>query len=82
MHHYMSLATDFGLVGSAVVLFIWGCSLIPLWTGRYSCMGLEGTGHQTAYFSLEKLKGGLISRTIGMVLYFFFIRRVLIHHVE
>ena len=78
MARYRKPATTFALAGSAAVLFLWGLfphTLMDRVAGlAREFMGLEEAGHQVSYFSFENLKGGLISITIGAVLYLFFIR--------
>ncbi len=73
MKRYLSPLSAFAIGGSAVILPILG--LLPnLVTDRIADLGhgfmhLEGEVHQVAYFSLENLKGGLISIAIGIMLY-------------
>ncbi len=73
MKRYLSPLSAFAIGGSAVILPILG--LLPnLVTDRIAELGhgfmhLEGEVHQVAYFSLENLKGGLISIAIGIMLY-------------
>ncbi|MCD7744397.1 MAG: sodium:proton antiporter [Lachnospiraceae bacterium] len=81
MKHYMNPMSTFALSGSALVLLIWG--LFPhgimdraAELGQ-SFMGLEEFGHVVSYFSWKNLSGGLISISIGVIVYVFFIRTVL-----
>lgn len=73
MKRYLSPLSAFAIGGSAVILPILG--LLPnLVTDQIADLGhgfmhLEGEVHQVAYFSLENLKGGLISIAIGIMLY-------------
>ncbi len=78
---YMNPMSTFALTGSALVLLIWG--LFPhgimdraARLGQ-SFMGLEEFGHVVSYFSWKNLSGGLISISIGVIVYVFFIRTVL-----
>lgn len=78
---YMNRESVFALAGSALALVVWG--LFPhglmdrVAVLGQGLMGLEENGHTVAYFSLTNLSGGLISITIGALVYLFFIRRVL-----
>ncbi|MDO4633152.1 MAG: complex I subunit 5 family protein [Eubacteriales bacterium] len=86
MKSYMNIESTFALLGSAVILLIWG-----LFPGRLmnraaafaqSFMHLEEAGEAVHYFSLTNLKGGLISIAIGALVYVFFIRKVLMSKNE
>ena len=78
---YMGPASIFALGGSAIILFVWG--LLPRFTMDRAAemaqrfMGLEGTGHRVAYFSLTNLRGALYSIVIGALVYAFVIRKLL-----
>lgn len=81
MKRYMNGQSTFALAGSAALLLIWG--LFPhsimdrvAQLGQ-SLMHLEEAGHTVAYFSLTNLFGGVISITIGALVYLFVIRRLL-----
>ena len=47
-----------------------------------SLMYLEEFGHKVAYFSLTNLSGAVISIVVGVLLYVFFIRKVLMEKTE
>jgi hydrogenase-4 component B len=78
---YMNAESGFALAVSAAILLVWG--LFPhtimdrVATLGQSLMHLEETGHVVNYFSLTNLSGGLISIAIGVIVYLFFIRTVL-----
>ena len=82
MKKYMNGGSTFALAGSALILFIWG--IAPHYTmdavamEAQIFMNLEEYGHEVHYFALNNLSGGLISIAIGVVVYVFFIRKVLI----
>ncbi|MCD8021654.1 MAG: hypothetical protein LUF30_01245 [Lachnospiraceae bacterium] len=83
---YMNPLSTFALAGSALVLLIWG--LFPhaimdraAELGQYF-MGLEEFGHVVSYFIWSNLSGGLISIGIGVIVYFFVIRKFLMKKVE
>lgn len=86
MTRYRKPATTFALAGSAGALFLWGLfphTLMDRAAGlAREFMGLEEAGHRVAYFSLENLKGGLLSISIGAALYLFFIRKCLIRKTQ
>lgn len=77
---YMKRASTLALTAVAVLLPVFG--LIPHQTmDRIADLGQEffqygGHGHTVHYFSMENLKGGLISITIGIFLYGVVIRGV------
>ncbi len=78
---YMNGESTFALAGSALVLFIWG--LFPYTVmDRAAALGqglmrLAGFGETVHYFSLTNLCGGLVSITIGALVYLFVIRKIL-----
>jgi len=81
-----SPATVFSLAGSAAVLLIWGLfphalmeRLANLAVGFLNLKKLEQMGN-VSYFSFSNLKGGLLSIGIGVVVYLFFVRKVLIQN--
>ena len=82
MKRYMNNCSVFALAGSALILFIWG--IVPRFTMDAAAMeaqrfmNLEEYGHEVHYFALNNLLGGLISIAIGVVVYVFFIRKVLV----
>ncbi len=80
--HYMNGQSAFALAGSALLLVIWGCFPHELMDRAANLgqglMHLEESGHVVSYFSLKNLSGGLISITIGALVYLIFIRRVLL----
>lgn len=81
MKGYMSPLTCAVLVVSAFVLPVMG--FFPRFTLDRIADGVEGSfygeglAHSVNYFSLENLKGGLISIVIGILLYMLFVRKVL-----
>ena len=78
MKDYMDPISTFALSASALLLFLWG--IAPHVTmDRIARLGQEfmrneEVGEVVHYFSLKNLSGGLISITIGVLLYVFFIR--------
>lgn len=83
---YMNKASGFALIGSALILLVWG--LFPhgimdraAELGQ-SFMNLREFGHQVSYFSLGNLRGAFISICIGGAVYLLFIRRVLLKKQE
>lgn len=80
-HYMMNLSSTFAIAGSAFILFIWG--ILPHVTmDRVAHLGQIFMRNEEAeelvhYFSLKNLSGAMISITIGIVLYVFFIRRFL-----
>lgn len=79
---YMSPISTFALFGSAIVLFIWGLfpKKLMMNASKLSCdfLSLKGELHNPSFFHFDCLKGGLISITIGLLLYFFFIRKIIL----
>ena len=84
MKKYMDKASVFALGGSALILFLWG--LVPHMTMDRAAKLAEGFMNYHAdgsvqtiqYFSLNNLGGGLISIAIGVIVYVFFVRKILI----
>lgn len=84
MKKYMDKASVFALGGSALILFLWG--LVPHMTMDRAAKLAEGFMNYHAdgsvqtiqYFSLNNLSGGLISIAIGVIVYVFFVRKILI----
>lgn len=84
MKKYMDKASAFALGGSALILFLWG--LVPHMTMDRAAKLAEGFMNYHAagsvqtiqYFSLNNLSGGLISIAIGVIVYVFFVRKILI----
>lgn len=83
--NYWNGKSAFALGGSALALFLWG--LMPhgvmgraakLAEGFLNVSAEGGTVHEVRYFSLSCLSGGLISIVIGILVYVFFVRKVLI----
>lgn len=81
---YMNKESGFALTVSAFALFAWG--LFPhVLMDRAARLGESfmnslhegGAGEIIAYFSLTNLKGALISIAIGIFIYFFVIRKLL-----
>lgn len=81
-HSYMNLGSRLALSVSALVLFIWG--LFPyrimdrVAEFGQGFMNLRNFGERVNYFSIGNLKGAMISVVIGAVVYFGFIRTVLL----
>lgn len=79
---YMNPASTFALAGSALVLLIWGLFPHTIMDRAarigQAFMGLEEFGETVSYFSLKNLSGGLISIGIGVIVYLFVIRKLLI----
>ncbi|MCD8154512.1 MAG: sodium:proton antiporter [Clostridiales bacterium] len=77
----MNPESTFALAGSGAVLLIWGLFPHGLMDRAaelgQGLMGLEEFGHVVDYFSLSNLSGALISITIGVLVYVFVIRRLL-----
>ncbi|MCD8370689.1 MAG: sodium:proton antiporter, partial [Clostridiales bacterium] len=73
--------STFALAGSELVLFIWG--LFPHTLMDWAAALGQGLmkqfkfGEAVHYFSLPNLSGGLVSITIGALVYLFVIRRLL-----
>lgn len=85
MKKYMNVESGFALTASTLVLLVWG--LFPhtimdraaqLGEGFMNYFSPETSGHVAAYFSLENLKGTLISILIGALVYGVVIRKCLI----
>ncbi|MCR4789054.1 MAG: sodium:proton antiporter [Lachnospiraceae bacterium] len=79
---YIGLFSRLSLLISAAVLFVPGilpyATMDKAATAASSFLRIDQTSiHHVNYFSLENLKGSLISITIGIVLYFVFVRGVL-----
>lgn len=83
--NYWNGKSAFALGSSALALFLWG--LMPhglmgraakLAEGFLNVSVEGGTVHEVRYFSLSCLSGGLISIVIGIFVYVFFVRKVLI----
>lgn len=78
---YMNRESGFALTVSAAALFVWG--LFPhTIMDRVAELGqglmhLEETGETVSYFSLKNLSGGAISIVIGVLVYVFVIRKLL-----
>lgn len=83
---YMSPLSVIALGGSALALFVWGLfpgyTMEPAARWAQGFMGLEETGQSIAYFSLENLRGALISITIGALVYGLVIRKLLMKRTE
>ena len=81
MKKYMNLKSTLSLCAAALVLFVWG--IAPhVFMDKAAVMAehfleLEESGQTIAYFSLENLKGAAISLTIGVLVYVFFVRKLL-----
>ena len=82
---YMNKVSGFALTLSALVLFVWG--LFPhitmdkaagLGESFMNFLSAGNAGHSVAYFSLGNLKGALISIIIGVIVYVFIIRKLLV----
>ncbi|MCD8223143.1 MAG: sodium:proton antiporter [Clostridiales bacterium] len=75
---YINRESVFALAGSAAVLGIWGVFPHGIMDRAAQLgqrmMGLTASGHVVRYFSLTNLSGGLISITIGILVYLFVIR--------
>lgn len=84
--HYMNNESTFALAGSAVILLLWG--VLPYTVmDRVAVLGqrfmyLEEAGHTVHYFSMKNLSGGLVSITIGVLVYVFVIRKFLMRESE
>ncbi len=85
--HFMSLDSAIALTGSAIVLLIWGffpqkiMIRVAEFTGEFFNLHLlEGEEEEEIiihFFNLENLKGAAISITVGALVYFFIIRKLL-----
>ena len=86
MKSYMNIESTFALGVSAIILFVWG--LFPhAIMDKVAALGetfmhFEGHIHEVHYFNLTNLSGGLISITIGVLVYVFFIRKFLMKDNE
>ncbi|MCM1063310.1 MAG: sodium:proton antiporter [Eubacterium sp.] len=93
MRKYMNGGSAFALGGSALILFLWG--LVPRATMDRAAVLAEsfmhffavgsrtpGTAQEADYFSPSNLSGALISVAVGVVVYVFFIRKVLMRRDE
>jgi len=84
---YMNVTSTIAMSLASVALLLFGLFpekiMMPLaWAGE-SFLGAEYTGHHMVhFFSLENLKGGLISITIGALLYFLVVRKLLMKKGE
>ena len=83
---YMNMESTFALAVSALLLFVWGLFPHKL-MDQVAIMGqefmhLHEAGHAVHYFAWVNLKGSLISIAIGVLVYVFFIRKVLIKNNE
>ncbi|MCD8082763.1 MAG: sodium:proton antiporter [Clostridiales bacterium] len=78
---YRNVECVFALGGSAAVLLCWGLFPHTLMDRvaalGQGLMGLSEFGHVVNYFSLTNLSGGLVSITIGALVYLLVIRRFL-----
>ncbi len=81
VRRYRNRAAAFALAESAFVLLVWGLfphSLMDRAAGLgQGFFGLTGKGEVVNYFSLENLRGAAISAGIGVFVYLFFVRGVL-----
>lgn len=83
---YMNIESSFALTVSAALLFVWG--LFPhAVMDKVAAMGeafmnFHEETHAVEYFNWVNLSGGLISIGIGIVVYFFFIRKFLMKNNE
>jgi len=82
---YMNKLSTIVICASSFILPFLGC--IPWFTSNRLLPSAKGFYNVTDtklinYFSLENLKGGLISIAIGVLVYFFFIKKILIRKDE
>lgn len=81
MTRYMNGKSTFALFGSSIILLVWGIAPHAFMEKAAELaspfMGLFEEGERVAYYSLENLKGGAISIIIGVLIYVFFIRKLL-----
>ena len=86
MKRYMNQETTFALAGSALVLFIWGFFpahiMNPAAKLAQGFLNLSEYGEEVRYFSLSNLSGALISIVIGVLVYLFVIRRLLMRQEQ
>ena len=87
--HYMNKESGFALTVSAFALLLWGLFPHALMErvaafGEYfmDYMYRSASKHAVEYFSLENLKGAAISIAIGVVVYVFVIRKLLMRKKE
>ncbi|MCR5256242.1 MAG: sodium:proton antiporter [Acetatifactor sp.] len=81
LKNYMNPKTAFALTGSALLLFVWGIFPHRLME-KVAGFGadfyrLSGESEAIPYFAWNNLKGGLISVSIGIILYFAIVRCLL-----
>lgn len=86
MKSYMNPGSGFALTASALILLVWGLLPHGLMDRAanlgQSFMNLEEAGNAVNYFSPGNLRGGLISIGIGVIVYLFYIRMVLVEKQE
>lgn len=86
MKQYMNPESGFALSVSAVLLLIWGLFPHTLMDRAaelgQGLMHLEESGHVVSYFSMKNLSGALISIVIGVLVYVFVIRRLLMKQTK
>lgn len=79
--HYMGFLSGFALTLSAAVLFLWGIFPHALMERVAALsddfMHLSEAGERVSYFCWESISGGLISIGIGILVYLFIIRKLL-----
>ncbi len=86
MKSYMNGGSTFALTASALVLLVWG--LLPHMIMEKAAvmaqpfMNLEETVGRVNYFSPGNLRGGCISIAMGVIVYLFLIRKVLLRKQE
>lgn len=81
---YMNGKSGVALVVSALILFVWGLfphSVIDKIAAMgYRFLNFFGHAHAVEYFNLTNLSGALITLAVGAVVYFGFVRTVLIRN--
>lgn len=81
MKNYMNRESGFALAASALILLIWGLFPHAIMDRAaelgQGLMHLEEAGKAVAYFSLKNLSGAVISIAIGVLVYAFVIRKLL-----
>lgn len=86
MNHYMNIESNLALSISALVLFVWGLFPHQIMDKVASLgsefMHLQHSNHVVQYFSWNNFSGGLISISIGIIIYCLFIRKVLMKQGE
>ncbi len=86
MKRYMNRGTAFALLGSGLLLLGWGAfphAVMERTAGAMQgFLGLTENGEAVSYFSLENMRGAMISIGIGALVYLFFIRRFLLRRTE